>query len=109
MNRKQLEKLSDSELRAALAQFRISRGMKMRQMAALLGKSIGAYSASETPGKRLTPSHREAIMKVLENEDIESVEKGDVRAVRIIDSAMAPLSKKERGRVVKFLVEKFTE
>lgn len=109
MNRKQLEKLSDSELRAALAQARKNRGYKMREMAALMGISLSAYSYTETIGRPLKPSNRERLIEMLQGEDLTSPERNDVRAVRVIDSAMAPLTKKERGRVTKYMVDKYTE
>ncbi len=109
MTRTQLEKLTDAELRKALATARKNRGYKMREMAALLGLSVSAYSFTESETRPLMRHKRERLIEFLEGENLTAPEREDVRAVRVIDSALASLTKREKKRVVSFLVEKLKE
>lgn len=109
VNRKQLEKLSDSELRAALKSRRLAEKARLKDYAAIFGLGIAVYHSLENAAYGMRPYNRERVIAFLSGQQAESFETPDGAAIRRVTGILSALSVKEQRRVVRYLVEKFTE
>lgn len=109
MNRKQLEKLTDTQLRGALKARRVKEQAKLKDYAAIFGLTIAVYHSLENASYGLRPYNRERIIAFLSGQHAEPFDTPDGVAIRRIHGILAGLSVKDQRRVVGYLVEKFTE